>query len=131
MEKNEQMEVFKEYVETQLLNEGFKTAKENWNLGYKDFTLGDEAYTKLEKNGFKSFNGNTLHVNEVRRHNGTSENISIKFEMMEWNQNSGHCIFKEKISYKDSKKKQDRIIKEVVEKYKEFLKLGNLRCENE
>lgn len=119
--ENKELLEFRNYIEKKLLDLGFKAGRENWNLHYNNFTLGDELQrVKNEKYGFYHINGHDLHVDEVNRCNGTKANISYSFDIMEWKESSGHSLERVKVSYKDSKKKQERLINGIISHYIEM-----------
>lgn len=65
------------------------------------------------------FSGENLIVSVVNRFNGSKENISLRIDCMCWQNSSGFAKHSVKFSYKDSKKKIDRLIDEIIKKYKE------------
>lgn len=70
----------------------------------------------------EGISGHLMTIDEVYRSNATSENISIRIRINEYRHSMGHTLESVKFSYKDSKKKQDRLIKEIVDRYKQIIK---------
>ena len=122
MEENKELYELREYIENKLLGLGFKPERNDWSLNSKSYHLKDELQRiKEEKYDYYYISGNNLYVTEVYRSNGTKANISYRIEIMEWNHSSGHALEVVKISYKDSKKKQERLLNEIINHYIEMV----------
>lgn len=119
--ENKELYEFRDSIEQKLLNIGFKSNREDWLLHSKGFTLGDELQRfKNEKYDYYTISGHELMVDETNRCNGTKANISFYISIMEWNHSNGHALERIKVSYKDSKKKQERLIDGIINHYIEM-----------
>lgn len=115
---------FMESVANRILAAGLKKSCDDNN----SFVLHDNDTWISPKPGynFTTFNGCDLGLSEVWRRNATAANVSVRLSITEWDQSNGHTLESVKISYKDSKKKQDRLINEIVNHYIELVeKRGN------
>lgn len=88
--------------------------------GLEDITpsyIKDTNHRYAVTGRFLNANGDTLDVKVVNRFNGAKENISIRVEYMTWSNHSCHAVESVKFSYKDSKKKVDRLVNQITELY--------------
>ncbi len=87
----------------------------NWVFKYEGL-----AKRTKDKYGFEGITGFDIRVDQVYRSNGTNQNTSMRVEIIEWNQSTGHGVHKVKISIRDSVKKQNRLIQEIIDAYNEI-----------
>ena len=128
--ENKELIEFRQSIEKKLHDLGFKASRDNWNTHSNSYTLGDELQRiKNEKYDFYTITGHNLYVDEVQRSNGTKANISYYISIMEWHNSNGHGLEKIKVSYKDSKKKQERLINGIINHYIEMF--GKKENQNE
>ncbi len=119
--ENKELIEFRDSIERKLLDLGFKPKNEDWSLRYKGFVIGDELQRiKNEEYDFYTITGHELFLDEVNRCNGTKANISYYITIMEWHNSNGHGLERVKVSYKDSKKKQARLIDGIINHYIEM-----------
>lgn len=65
-------------------------------------------------------NGLIAHLEQVYRHNGTSENVSCKVEFIKWKNNYGRLLDRIKIKQNASERQINNFIKKVKERYNEL-----------
>lgn len=117
---------FMESVAERLVAAGLKKTRD---VGcQKSFVLHDTDTWRTPEPGydFTWYNGCDLGLEQVWRRNATAANVSVRISINQWDHSNGHTLESVKFSYKDSKKKQDRLIKEIADHYIELVeKRGN------
>ena len=95
-------------------------------LAWKEW---DETYPSLFRKGemvtSHYFKGICIQIREVYRANGTNENKSFRVNIMKWDKYTGNSIYGTKLSQNDSLLKQERVIRDVVDKYMALVKEGS------
>lgn len=126
----ENLNELKEFIKKAIEERGVKLASSNQ---YKDmFTLsGALNYENHGKryNPYKEewiedikLNDITLEVSETNRSNGTKANVSCYIAVKKHERNVATPLGSVKVSFKDSSKKQLRLINEIVDQYLETIK---------
>ena len=126
----ENLNELKGLIKRVLEERGVKLASSNQ---YKDIftlngTLNYENYGK-HYNPFKKewvedikIKDITLDVSETNRSNGTKANVSYYITIRKYEKNVSTPLGSVKVSYKDSSKKQLKLINEIVDQYLEAIK---------
>ena len=111
-------------VKEKILAAGLK--KNNECLFQNSFVLHDKDtwITNVPGYDFTCYNGCDLELDEVWRRNATAANVSVRISITQWDHSNGHTLKSVKISCKDSKNKQDRLINEIVNYYIELESRG-------
>lgn len=92
------------------------------------FQIDGLAERKKDKYGFEGICGFDIRMNQVHRSNATNQNTSMRIEIIEWSYSSGHAVHKVKISIRDSVKKRDRLVQEIIDAYKQIAKEHDYEC---
>ncbi len=117
---SKELEALKEKVKNKLIEAGFtcddKYGSQNYHIGNEWQRIYDEKWDYYRHDGFQ------LYVEEVHRSNAATENTSLRIWACEVHNSSCHGFYSVKFSYKDSVKKQDRLIEEIITAYKDKVK---------
>lgn len=117
---SKELDALKEKVKNKLIEAGFTCNDKYGNQNY--FIRNEWKKIYDEKLDYYRHEGFHLSVDEVHRSNATSENTSLRIGVYEVHNSSAHEFYRVKFSWKDSIKKQDRLIEEIITAYKDKVK---------
>lgn len=92
------------------------------NADYPSFEVPERSTYKQDEGILRQqVFGYDIRLSKVYKHNAAGENVSVRLYVEKWNKSCGTTIVKVKYSYKDSIKKINRLIDEVINTYKTII----------
>lgn len=119
-----QLSLLFEYIDKKLVNAGFTRISSRYDCQW-NYTDGKFMENHLEKSVYK--NGMSVSLEICPTHNSKIEPVSIYLRALKWKDNStcGKDCSVVRISWKDSRKKRDQLIDQIISHYKNVRDLNN------